>query len=83
MMVELGGIYRLIEDMYMLNDIHGEKTDGGICKAGELFELIDLPDKNKKKYTLYPVNTKFPYHLYLRENDFERLFVKGVSEDER
>lgn len=82
MKIELGGIYRLIEDTHMLNDTYGIKTGGSICKAGELFELIDLPDEKKKKYTLYPINAKFPYYLYLRENDFERLFERR-TENER
>lgn len=49
------------------------------CEIGELFELIDLPDEKKKKYTLYPINAKFPYYLNLRENDFKRLFERRIE----
>ena len=72
----LNTIYRLKEDIIMSNDHYGYKTSGGVAKVGQLFKLTDLPDRKKKKYTLYPLNVKFPYNLYLRENDFERLFEK-------
>ena len=72
----LGGVYKLKEVLIMENDRYGYRTSGGTAKVGQLFELIDLPDKKKKKYTLYPIDVKFPYHLYLRENDFERWFEK-------
>lgn len=78
-MHNIGDVYKLKEDLEMANDNYGYQTGGGIAKAGQLFELIDLPDRKKKKYTLYPLDVKFPYHLYLRENDFERLFEKVVK----
>jgi len=75
----IGDVYILLEDLDMCNDNYGFRTDGGTAKAGQRFELLDLPDCKKKKYTLLSLDVKFPYHLYLRENDFKRLFAKELS----
>lgn len=72
----IGDIYILLEDLDMCNNNYGVITGGGTAKANQRFELLDLPDKKKKKYTLLSLDIKFPYYLYLRENDFERLFIK-------
>lgn len=73
---EIGDVYILLEDLDMCNDNYGFRTGGGTAKAGQRFELSGLPNCKKKKYTLLPLDVKFPYHLYLRENDFKRLFTK-------
>ena len=75
----IGDVYILLEDLDMYDDNYGFRTGGGIAKAGQRFELLDLPDCKKKKYTLLPLDVKFPYHLYLRENDFKRLFTKELQ----
>ena len=72
----IGDIYILLDDLDMCNDNYGFTTGGGTAKVGQRFELLDLLDKKKKKYTLFSLDVKFPYYLYLRENDFERLFIK-------
>lgn len=74
-----GDVYILLEDLDMCNDNYGFRTGGGTAKAGQRFELLDLPDCKKKKYRLLSLDVKFPYHLYLRENDFERLFTKELQ----
>jgi hypothetical protein len=70
-------VYILLEDLDMCNDNYGFRTGGGTAKAGQRFELLDLPDRKKKKYTLLSLDVKFPYRLYLRENDFKRLFIRS------
>ena len=65
---------RLKEDLKMDNDHFGFRTGGGIAKAGTVFKVLAEPSPKKKKYKLEPLNVKFPYHLYLRKNDFLRLF---------
>ena len=69
-------LYRLKEDLLLCNDHFGNKTNGGIAKAGMTFELLHTPSPKKKKYKLLSVGIKFPYYLYLRENDFQRYFEK-------
>lgn len=43
-------------------------------KVGDLFELTKEPDAKKKLYRLTKINTKFPYTLQIRPNDFKRYF---------
>lgn len=74
----IGDVYILIEDLDMYNDNYGFRTGGGTAKSGQRFELLYLPDRKKKKFTLLSLDVKFPYHLYLRENDFKRLFTKEL-----
>lgn len=68
--------YRLKEDIDLCRDYYGQISGGGIAKAGTIFELIATPTPKKKKYKLEIQNVKFPYYLYVRENDFQRLFEK-------
>jgi hypothetical protein len=72
----IGDVFILLEDLDMCNDNYGFRTGGGTAKSGQRFELLDLPDCKKKMYTLLSLDTKFTYYLYLRENDFKRLFTK-------
>lgn len=72
----IGDVCILLEDLDMCNDNYGFRIGSRTAKAGQQFELLDLPDRKKKKYTLLPIDAKFLYHLYLRENDFKRLFTK-------
>ena len=67
-------LFRLKEDLEMSNDRFGVPSPGGIAKAGTVFELLGEPVAKKKLYKLMPYEAKFPYHLYLRKNDFNRLF---------
>lgn len=69
-------LYRLKEDLPLCNDYFGQKTGGGIAFAGMVFKVLKLPNSKKKKYKLLSVGIKFPYYLYLRENDFQRYFEK-------
>jgi hypothetical protein len=52
-------------------------------KVGDLFELTKEPDAKKKLYRLTKLNTKFPYVLQIRPNDFKRCFelVEGGDEE--
>ena len=67
---------RLKEDLEMSNNHFGCFSSGGTAKAGTIFQVLSVPHPEKKKYKLQPVGVKFPYYLYLRENDFLRLFEK-------
>ena len=67
---------KLKEDLEMSNNHFGYSSSGGIAKAGTVFQVLSVPRPEKKKYKLQPVGVKFPYYLYLRENDFLRLFEK-------
>ena len=69
-------LFRLKEDLPMDCDWCGYRTGGGVAKAGTIFKLLREPTPEKKKYKLEPQNVKFPYYLYLRKNDFKRLFEK-------
>ena len=70
----MSNLFRLKEDLAMDNDNFGYRTSGGVAKAGTVFELLAEPTPKKKKYKLIPIETKFPYYLYLRENAFKRYF---------
>ena len=75
----LGGynmFVRLKEDLEMSNNHFGYSSSGGTAKAGTIFQVLSVPRPEKKKYKLQPVEAKFLYYLYLRENDFLRLFEK-------
>lgn len=50
-------------------------------KVGDLFELTKEPDAKKKLYRLTKLNTKFPYVLQIRPNDFKRYFEPVESGD--
>ena len=67
---------KLKEDLEMNNNHFGYSSSGGIAKEGTIFQVLSVPRPEKKKYKLQPVEVKFPYYLYLRENDFLRLFEK-------
>ena len=73
--------FKLKEDLEMDNDWFGHRSGGGVAKAGMVFELISEPTPQKKKYKLLSCGVKFPYHLYLRKNDFKRLFEEAGEED--
>ena len=49
-------------------------------KVGDLFELEKEPEHKKKLYRLTKINTKFPYVLQIRPNDFKRYFELVESE---
>ena len=68
--------YRLKEDLDLCQDHYGFCTPAGTAKAGTIYELVAEPTPQKKKYKLTIVGVKFPYNLYLRKNDFKRLFEK-------
>lgn len=69
-------LFRLKEDLSMCKDWYGHRTSGGVAKAGTIFKLLREPIPEKKMYKLEPQNVKFPYYLYLRKNDFKRLFER-------
>ena len=69
-------LFKLKEDLPMANDHYGYTSGGGVAKAGTIFKILREPTPEKKKYKLEPLNVKFPYYLYLRKNDFKRLFEK-------
>ena len=50
-------------------------------KVGDLFELTKEPDAKKKLYRLTKLNTKFPYVLQIRPNDFKRYFELVEGEE--
>ena len=50
-------------------------------KVGDLFELTKEPDAKKKLYRLTKLNTKFPYTLQVRPNDFKRYFELVESDE--
>ena len=72
--------FKLKEDLKMDNDWFGQRSSGGVAKAGMIFELLSEPTPQKKRHKLLSYGIKFPYHLYLRKNDFKRLFEE-VSEE--
>lgn len=67
-------LFRLKEDLPMVNDYYGYTSGGGVAKAGTIFKLLREPTPEKKKYKLEPQGVKFSYYLYLRKNDFKRFF---------
>ena len=69
-------LVELKEDLLMSNDNYGHLSGGGTAKAGTIFKVLEIPSPKKKKYKLEPQDVKFPYYLYLRENDFKRLFIE-------
>ena len=69
-------VFRLKEDLPMVNDHYGYTSGGGVAKAGMIFKLLREPTPEKKKYKLESQGVKFPYYLYLRKNDFKRFFEK-------
>ena len=72
-------LFRLKEDLPLDEDWFGVRKPAGVAKAGMLFELIREPTPEKKKYKLTTYGVKFPYDLYLRKNDFKRLFEEVES----
>jgi hypothetical protein len=69
-------LVKLKEDLLMCNDNYGFHSGGGTAEAGTIFKVLATPSPKKKKYKLEPQDVKFPYYLYLRENDFKRLFIE-------
>ena len=53
----------------------------GQTKVGDLFELYAEPTPKKKLYRLVKINTKFPYVVQIRPNDFKRYFELVESEE--
>ena len=74
MEIEIGKVYKAKEDFPICTDNYGTKSGGGTVKAGQRFELTDMLDEKKKMFTLYALDIKFPFSLYMRKNDFNRLF---------
>ena len=70
----MGKLFRLKEDRQLYLDHFGSRKSAEVAKAGTLYELIAEPTPKKKKYKLTVVGEKYPYNLYLRKNDFKRLF---------
>lgn len=73
---KMNELFRLKEDLPLDEDWFGVRKPAGVAKAGTLFELVREPTPQKKKYKLKICGVKFPYDLYLRKNDFQRLFEK-------
>ena len=66
--------FKLLEDLPLEEDCFGNRRSAGVAKAGTVYELIAEPTPQKKKYKLATTDSKFPYNLYLRKNDFKRWF---------
>ena len=66
--------FKLLEDLPLEEDCFGNRRSAGVAKAGTVYELIAEPTPQKKKYKLTTIDSKYPYNLYLRKNDFKRWF---------
>lgn len=77
----MGKIYRVTEEFEMSETwFKVNVPTKGRTKVGDLFELYAEPTAKKKLYRLIRINTKFPYTLQVRPNDFKRYFE--LIEDE-
>lgn len=80
---KMGKIYRVTEEFGMsetwfkVNALTKEQA-----KVGDLFELYAEPTAKKKLYRLTKINTKFPYTIQVRPNDFKRYFELVEMEDQ-
>ena len=70
--------FRLKENISLDRVHYSQRFSGGVAKAETVFELLAEPTPKKKMYKLIPCETKFPYYLYLRENDFKRWFEEII-----
>ena len=70
-----GKIYRVKEPFELSETWFGvDVPTKDQTKVGDLFELYAEPTAKKKLYRLVKINTKFPYTLQVRSNDFKRYF---------
>lgn len=75
-------IYRVKEEFAMQKTWYGDTLgNGGTAHVGDLFELTKEPDAKKKLYRLTKINTRFPYVLQIRPNDFKRYFELVESDE--
>lgn len=80
----MGKIYRVKEEFTMRKTWYGDTLgSGGTAHVGDLFELAKEPEHKKKLYRLDKINTKFPFRLQIRPNDFKRYFEPVESGDEK
>lgn len=78
----MGKIYRVKEEFTMYKTWYGDTLgSGGIAHVGDLFELDNEPEHKKKLYRLTKINTKFPFRLQIRPNDFKRYFELVEGEE--
>lgn len=68
--------FEMFETWFKVNVPTKEQT-----KVGDLFELYAEPTAKKKLYRLIKINTKFPYTLQVRPNEFKRYFELVESEE--
>ena len=79
--IKMSKIYRVKEEFSMRKTWYGDDLgSGGTAHVGDLFELDKEPDYKKKLYRLTKINTKFPFTLQIRPNDFKRYFEPVESE---
>lgn len=75
-------IYRVKEEFTMQKTWYGDTLgSGGTAHVGDLFELDKEPEHKKKLYRLNKINTKFPFRLQIRPNDFKRYFELVESDE--
>ena len=78
-----GKIYRVTEEFKMFETwFKVNKPTKEQTKVGDLFELYAEPTPKKKLYRLTKINTKFPYTIQVRPNDFKRYFELVEMEDQ-
>ena len=78
-----GKIYRVTEAFALAETWFKVKTPiKEQAKVGDLFELYAEPTAKKKLYRLTKINTKFPYNIQVRPNDFKRYFELVEMEEE-
>ena len=71
----MGKIYRVKEPFELSETWFGvNMPTKDQTKVGDLFVLYAKPTDKKKLYGLVKINTKFPYILQVRPNDFKRYF---------
>lgn len=68
--------FKMSEVWFKMNAPTKEQT-----KVGDLFELYAEPTPKKKLYRLVKINTKFPYTLQVRPNDFKQYFELVESDE--
>lgn len=79
---KMGKIYRVTEEFEMSETWFKVNTPTKEhAKVGDLFELYAEPTPKKKLYRLTKINTKFPYTIQVRPNDFKRYFELVEMED--
>ena len=66
-------LYILKEDLSITDCSDGRQ---GTAKAGSIYELLEEPTPEYKRYILIKRETKFSEELHVRKSNFKKLFEK-------